>query len=105
MSPNPRPPAACTLTLAELGSWLGAELLGDGAVRITGASGLEHIREGDLVRVEAPRFLEAVLASPAVALLVGPEVDPGGRPALRVADTRAAFARVLALLYPENRPA
>jgi UDP-3-O-[3-hydroxymyristoyl] glucosamine N-acyltransferase len=105
MKSNSRPPAATALSLAELGERLGAELVGDGEVTITGAAGLSDAVRGDLVRVDAPRFLAAALATPAAALLVGPEGDPGDRPALRVPDPRVAFARVLALFYPERHPA
>src|SRR5438034_11325342 len=105
MRPNSRPPAAMALSLAELGERLGAELVGDGGVTITGAAGLEDAVEGDLVRVDAPRHLAAALATPAAALLVGRGADSGDRPALRVPDPRVAFARVLALFYPERQPA
>lgn len=99
-----RPPAALDLSLEELAGELGAELLGDGTVRIAGVGGLEDSGPGDLVRVDAPRFLAAALASPAAALLVGPDMAAEGRPVLRVRDPRLAFARALELFYPERRP-
>src|SRR5690349_11295739 len=103
MRSNTRPQAAIALSLAELGERLGAELIGDGEVTITGAAGLGDALPGDLVRVDASRHLPAALASPAAALLVGPDSDSGGLPALRVPDPRAGFARVLELFYPESR--
>lgn len=104
MRPSGRPPAALSLSLARLAELLGAELLGDGEVVMSGAGGLEDAGAGDLVRVDAPRFLDAALASPAAALLVGPGLETSGRPALRVRDPRLAFARALELFYPERRP-
>ena len=104
MRPSGRPPAVLSLSLAQLADALGAERHGDGTVVITGAGGLDDAGPGDLVRVDAPRFLAAALASPAAALLVGPDQDPHGRPALRVRDPRVAFARALELFYPERRP-
>src|SRR2546426_4949903 len=104
MRPSGRPSAVLSLSLAQLADALGAERLGDGTVVITGAGGLDDAGPGDLVRVDAPRFLAAALASPAAALLVGPHQDPHGRPALRVRDPRVAFARALELFYPERRP-
>ena len=99
-----RPPAALNMTLAQLAEALGAELLGGGEVVISGVGGLEDAGAGDLVRVDAPRFLAAALATPAAALLVGPGQKPGERPALRARDPRVAFARALELFYPERRP-
>src|SRR5438309_5550164 len=98
MRPSGRPPTVLSLSLAQLADALGAERLGDGTVVITGAGGLDDAGPGDLVRVDAPRFLAAALASPAAALLVGPDQDPHGRPALRVRDPRVAFARARAVL-------
>jgi UDP-3-O-[3-hydroxymyristoyl] glucosamine N-acyltransferase len=104
MIPLGRPPAGTTLTLAELAVALDAELVGEGNVRITGVAGLSDAGEGDLVRVDSERHLAEALASMAAALLVGPRLDPGDRPALRVGDPRVAFARALELFYPERRP-
>ncbi len=104
MSHTSRPEPALTLSLRELGAALGAAVMGDGEVTISGAAGLADATAGDLVRVDAPRFLEEALATPAAALLFGPGIDPGDRPALRVADARIAFARALELFYPEARP-
>jgi UDP-3-O-[3-hydroxymyristoyl] glucosamine N-acyltransferase len=104
MNRSGRPDPAVTLPLRELADRLEAELIGDGGITVTGAGGLEDAGAGDLVRVDSPRFLPAALASPAAALLVGPDLDPEGRPALRVRNPRIAFARALALFYPERRP-
>jgi UDP-3-O-[3-hydroxymyristoyl] glucosamine N-acyltransferase len=104
MTPSGRPSAATTHTLAELAVLLDAELLGDGGVRITGIAGLSDAGAGDMVRVDSARHLAEALASPAAALLMGPRLGAGERPALRVNDPRSAFARALELFYPERRP-
>jgi UDP-3-O-[3-hydroxymyristoyl] glucosamine N-acyltransferase len=104
MRPSPRPSPAVAFSLLQLAEALHGEVIGNGAVQVTGAAGLEDAGPGDLVRVDAPRYLAAALASPAAALLVGPDADPGERPALRVGDPKAVFARALELFYPEARP-
>jgi UDP-3-O-[3-hydroxymyristoyl] glucosamine N-acyltransferase len=104
MSRSGRPPAALRLTVAQLAAALDGELLGDGTVTIAGAAGLDDAGAGDLVRVDGRRYLADALATPAAALLVGPGLDPGGRPAVRVRDTRFAFAQALELFYPERKP-
>src|ERR1043166_1788476 len=97
MRPSPRPSPDRALSLRELGDMLAGEVVGNGAVQVTGAAGLEDAGPGDLVRVDSTRYLAAALATPAAALLVGPGVDPGERPALRVSDPRVGFARALEL--------
>jgi UDP-3-O-[3-hydroxymyristoyl] glucosamine N-acyltransferase len=94
-----RPPAAVT-SLGALARLLDATLEGDAELPISGAAGLEDACPGDLVRVEDARWLAAAEASPAAALLVPRDLPGVSRPALRVADPRRAFIRVLACLYP-----
>lgn len=91
-------------TLGELAGALGAELGGDPETRIRSVAGLEDAAEGSLVRVEQPRYLSAALAGPAAALLVDDRTEVSGKPFLRVANVRVAFARCLELLYPERHP-
>src|SRR5687768_542411 len=94
------------MTLAELARALGGTVEGDPGVPLRGVAGLEDAAPGLLVRVEHPRFLAAALATPAAALLVGPDIDPGDRPAIRVAEVKQAFIRCLELFAPpEWRPA
>jgi UDP-3-O-[3-hydroxymyristoyl] glucosamine N-acyltransferase len=100
-----RPATTASVTVAELAAALDGEVLAGAETRVSGAGGLEDAGAGDLVRVDGPKFLAQALASPAAALLVGPGVDPAGRPAIRARDPRVAFARALALFYPERRPA
>jgi UDP-3-O-[3-hydroxymyristoyl] glucosamine N-acyltransferase len=104
MGPSRRPRPALTPTLAELAARLDGEVLGDGSVRISGAAGLTDACEGDIVRVETSRHLRAALASPAAAFLIGPDIDPANRPAVRVVRVKTAFARLLGLLFPERMP-
>src|SRR5947209_12336907 len=104
MRPSGRRAAASRLSLAQLAAALDGEVVGDGAVMITGAAGLEDAGPGDVVRIDSRRHLAAALQSPAAAFLIGPGLDTEGRPALRVRDSRLAFARALELFYPERQP-
>jgi UDP-3-O-[3-hydroxymyristoyl] glucosamine N-acyltransferase len=92
------------MTLGALAQALGARVEGDPDLVITGASGVEDARPGDLVRVDSARWLAPALASGASALIVPPELEGVSRPALRTAHPRLAFARALSILYPEATP-
>jgi UDP-3-O-[3-hydroxymyristoyl] glucosamine N-acyltransferase len=98
-----RPPVVTT-SLGALAQALGGTVEGDPELPITGAAGVEDAAPGDLVRVDGERWLAPALASPAVALLVPPDLPGVTRPAIRVAHPRLAFARALAILYPERVP-
>src|SRR5262249_13863067 len=93
-----------SLSLGELGQVLNGVVLGDEALRIMGVGGLEDAGPGDLVRVDEPRYLAAAAAPPAAALLVGPELGPGARAALRRGGPEVEFARALELFSPARLP-
>ncbi|MBD3222188.1 UDP-3-O-(3-hydroxymyristoyl)glucosamine N-acyltransferase [bacterium] len=85
------------VSLRELATRLGAELVGDGDVEITGAAGLEHAASGDITFVTRAALLPKLAACEASAVIVGADVEPD-RPALRVEDPYRTFARLLAAL-------
>jgi UDP-3-O-[3-hydroxymyristoyl] glucosamine N-acyltransferase len=92
------------MTLRELAEALGAELIGGGeGEEVLGAAGLEDVGAGEVTYVEGERRLAEAEASPALAVIARPDLTPSRKPALRVENPRLAFARALALLYPQPR--
>lgn len=81
--------------LRDLADRLGAELIGDGEVIITGASGLEDAGAGDITFLARAALAGRLAACRAAAVIVGPDQAPD-RPALRVADPYRTFAQLLA---------
>lgn len=94
--------------LADLARELGLPLHGAGGeLLVRGAAPLADAGPSDLSALYDARFLEAALASRAGALIV-PEDQVerfGDRPVLAASSPKAAFARAIALLYPEPDPA
>ena len=66
-------------TAAALADRLGAELIGDGSLPITGANEIHHVRPGDLCFVDHPKYYPATLTSAATAILIDrrQDVPPG----------------------------
>jgi UDP-3-O-[3-hydroxymyristoyl] glucosamine N-acyltransferase len=93
------------VTLRELAAALGAELVGGvGDEEVLGASGLDHVMPGHVAYVEDAARLAAAEASPAAAVIAPADVTgPRGKPLLRVANPRLAFAHALRLLHPVSR--
>jgi len=85
------------VSLRELAERLGAELVGDGDVEITGAAGIEHAQAGDITFVTKASLLPKLAATEATAVIVGPEIE-ADRPALRAEDPYRCFATLLAAL-------
>lgn len=92
------------MKLAQLAEVARAELIGTGEIEIRSVTDLEGARADSIVMVADTRLLPDAEASPAGALLVGSGAAPAAKPALRAANLRAAFARVLGALA-EDRPA
>jgi UDP-3-O-[3-hydroxymyristoyl] glucosamine N-acyltransferase len=87
-------------TLEELAVYLKAEASETPGPIITGVRPLEYARDSDITYVAGLQFLEQLKKSAAVAVIVPPGLDPGGRPCISCRNPEAAFARLTGLYYP-----
>lgn len=94
-----------TFTAAQLAPQLGAEIVGDSSVEITGFAPADRARPGDLTFAENEEYFAKAEQGGASAILVGPNVQSALKTLLRVKNPRVAFARVLPLFFPEAQPA
>lgn len=88
-------------TLAELAKLVAGEVLGDGTVEIQGVAGLDELREGAITFGANEKTIQAALNSPAAAVIVPNGITELAKPAIRVANPRLAFARILAWFAPK----
>ena len=97
---------AGTLTAQQIALAVGAEVEGDGAVAITGASAIDSASAGDITFAVDVRRAGLLAGCQASAVIVPTEAQtPPGLTVLRATDAEAAFAKTLALLAPaEDRP-
>jgi UDP-3-O-[3-hydroxymyristoyl] glucosamine N-acyltransferase len=92
------------LILREIAEHLGCALRGDGEVEIRRVAGIERAGQGDLTFVANIRYLGHLAATRASAVIIHPET-PTALPALLSTNPYLVFARAVALLHPEARPA
>jgi len=92
------------MRVSEIADHLKAPCDGDGSLEITGAAPLESAHQHEIAFVGNRKAATTAGSSTAGCLLVTDEFPPG-RTLIRVADPRAAFARVIGLLYPRRPPA
>jgi UDP-3-O-[3-hydroxymyristoyl] glucosamine N-acyltransferase len=93
-------------TLAELAGELGAELLGDGAVRIEGVAGIREARPGDITFIANSRYDAYLDETRASAVICARGTRPARVPLLRVDNPYLAFQRVVRIFRPDAyRPA
>ena len=91
-----------TLTTGELAAKLGARIEGDAAVVLRGVADLRAAGPGQVSFAAHPRYMSAVAASSAAAVIVPKNavIDSPQPVLLRVADADAAFATACTLFAP-----
>ena len=86
--------------LREIAELLDGEVCGDGETKISGLANISTAKAGDLIFAVPPHIDEAKF-SDAAAVLIPPDVENFSKPAIKVADPRAAFAKLLELFTPK----
>ncbi len=93
-----------THTLSSLADLVGGIAEGDGGREITGAAGLEEAKPGDITFLTGRRGRKQPLSTGAGAVIAVPGEDLPGRDVLRVKEPALAFARILEIFHPFDRP-
>ena len=87
-------------TLQEISELIGGTLVGDGSIKISGLANITMARVGDLVFAVPPHLDEAKICA-ASAVLIPLDTENFPKPAIKVAEPRAAFAKLLELFAPK----
>jgi UDP-3-O-[3-hydroxymyristoyl] glucosamine N-acyltransferase len=93
------------LTAAQIAEKLQGEVLGDGAVELTGFATADGARPGDLTFAEQASYFATAEQSQASAILVSSDFTSSQKVLIRVSNTRVAVARLLPLFFPPEQPA
>jgi len=93
-----------TFTLEELARFLGGRASEVPGPDIRGVRPVEYATETDITYVTDEVFLKKLVGSAALAVILPPGLDPGGRPSIQVSRPEAAFARLTRLYYPYPEP-
>jgi len=89
------------MRVSEIAGHFNTKWEGDGNLEITGAASLESATPHEIAFVGNRKASESAAQSRAGCLFVAGDF-PAGRTLIRVADPRAAFARVVGLLHPQH---
>lgn len=93
------------ITLSELTRTLGGELLGDGAVVIHAVRNLAQAQAGDLSFLSNPKYRKQLATTAASAVvLASADRELSALPRIVTANPSAYLSKVLALLYPAEKP-
>lgn len=87
-------------TAAEIAKHLQGEVIGDGSIILTGFAPADRAQAGDLTFAENPEYFSRAEQSAATAIIVD-SATASPKVLIRVPNARIAFAKVLALFFPE----
>jgi UDP-3-O-[3-hydroxymyristoyl] glucosamine N-acyltransferase len=90
-------------SVAELAKQLAAEVAGDASATLTGFAMIDRAKAGDLTFAENAEFFAAAEASAATAIICDQQAVSDKKILLRVANPRVAFAKALAIFFPEPK--
>lgn len=91
------------ISLGFIADYLGAELVGDPEVTVSGLAPIERAVSGELTFLSDPKKAQFLESTKASALIVPKEVSVPGKILLRVENPYVAFARVQTLFHPGPR--
>jgi UDP-3-O-[3-hydroxymyristoyl] glucosamine N-acyltransferase len=92
-----------TFTVSQVAEQLRGEVLGDGAVELTGFASADHARNGDLTFAEKDTYFAAAEQSQAAAIIVTGAFTSAKKILIRVPNARVAVARVLPVFFPPDQ--
>jgi len=90
------------LTLQELCTIVGGELVGDPRVVITGISGIKEARQGDIAFLANPKYSHLMKSTDASAVITSYDVVDSEKPLIRTENPSFAFAKVVELAAPNQ---
>ena len=89
--------------LGEISEIVGGKVLGPGDVKISGVSGIEDAKEGDITFFVNPKYISKAYKTSASAILVAKEIPDCTKPMVIISNPYLAFARLVELFYVEKR--
>ena len=90
-----------SFTTADIAKHLQGELLGDPSVVLNGFAPADRAQPGDLTFAENPDYFTRAEQSAASAIIVDGQFTSAKKILIRVPNARIAFAKALALFFPE----
>jgi len=90
-----------SFTIAEIAKQIEGEVLGDGQAVLTGFAMADAAKAGDLTFAENADYFADAEQGLATAIIAGKAFTSARKTVIRVANPRVAFARALAIFFPE----
>jgi len=92
-------------SVEEIAALIGGRILGDSTLSITGVASLANAGPGDVGFIESDQQIKEALASSAGCLIVPVTVASEAKTLVQVDQPKLAFAKVIGIFHPPQRPA
>ncbi len=92
-----------SFSTAEIANLIGGEVVGDGRATLESFAPAERARAGDLTFAENEEYFARAEQSAATAIIAEKHFSSATKTLIRVPNARVAFARALALFFPEPK--
>ena len=92
-------------SLKEIAELVGGKVRGDESIEIEGVSGIEEAKKGEIAFISDKRHLPLLDTTQASAVIVSREVKEAKVPLIQVENPYLAFAEVMRILVPYEKPA
>jgi len=92
-------------TVTEIAKYLQGEVIGDGSAVLNSFAPADRAQSGDLTFAENEEYFAKADQSAASAIIADKRFNSSQKTLIRVPNARVAFAKALALFFPERKPA
>lgn len=92
------------MKLGEIANLLGGLTIGNPEIEITGVSGISDAQEGEITFLSELKWLRALKASKASAVILNKRIDDLEKPQVIVRNPQYCFAKLLTIFYPQSHP-
>jgi UDP-3-O-[3-hydroxymyristoyl] glucosamine N-acyltransferase len=95
------------LTIADIAKLINGEIVGDGDVEITGCSGIQDAKNGDITFLANPKYLDQAQTTHASAVIIPRQMSLPGKIVIRADNPSLGFTQVLNRFIeqaPDYRP-
>ncbi|MCX5702508.1 MAG: UDP-3-O-(3-hydroxymyristoyl)glucosamine N-acyltransferase [Candidatus Omnitrophica bacterium] len=89
-------------TLKEISELINGEVVGNGAIIITGVSGIKEAKDGDITFLANPKYFPLLEKTHASAVITARDIDKSAKPIIRTDNPSLAFAKIVSLIAPSE---
>lgn len=90
------------VTVKEIAELVKGELIGDGCLEITGVSGIEDARKGEITFIENPKFKDNALKTKASCIITSFDAGALDKPIIKCKNPSLAVTKIIESLFPRR---